>query len=50
MKIQEIDINGKPEKIRAKIESVALSSHGDQRDLLKFIQSNKKIKKVILNH
>lgn len=50
LNISEILVNKKVETIKANIESISLSSHWDLNDLLKIIENNKKLKKVILNH
>jgi len=50
LNIKEVIINKKTEQIKANIESISLSSHGDLKDLLKLVENNKKLKKIILNH
>lgn len=50
LNIKEVKINSKIERIKANIQSVSFSSHGDLKDLLHFIKINTKLKQIILNH
>ena len=50
LNINDVEINWKKFSIKSTICSVNFSSHWDQIDLLKFIDSNKSLKRIILNH